>query len=49
MDKNLKSDQMNMGIKNGLKETLWVDVLQRQLKLWGNGAVSWSMMIIFIW
>ena len=33
MDKELKSDQMKTGIKNELKETLWVDVIQLQVKL----------------
>ena len=33
MDKSLNSDQMNTGIKNDLKETIWVDGLQRQVKL----------------
>ena len=33
MDKIFKSYQMNTGIKNYLKETLWVDGLQRQVKL----------------
>ena len=28
MDTNLKSDQMKTGIKNELKETLWIDGIQ---------------------
>ena len=33
MDKKLKLDQMNTGLKKYLIETLWVDGLQRQVKL----------------
>ena len=33
MDEKFKSEQMNTGIKNYLKETLWVDELHRQVKL----------------
>ena len=33
MDKKLKPDQMNTGIKNDLKDNLWIDGLQRQVKL----------------
>ena len=33
MDKIFKSYQINTGIKNHLKETLWVDGLQRQEKV----------------
>ena len=33
MDKELKSDQMNTGIKNDLKETLLVDGIQQQVTL----------------
>ena len=32
VDKKLKSDQMNTGIKNYLKETLWIDGPQLQVK-----------------
>ena len=32
MKKKLKSYQMNTGTQNDLKETLWVDGLQRKVK-----------------
>ena len=32
MDKNLKSYQINTGMKNYFKENLWVDGIQRQVK-----------------
>ena len=50
MDKNLKSEQINTGIKNDLKETSWVDVLQLEVKwkkcIKGNNGLVQSLGLI---